>query len=203
MYLREWIKHRQLKHVFHVVFQMCCFIVPFLFGFCRFINCQTAIGRLITNVNQIFSCTNLLETLRKRNSVGLQCVFIQSKVPNNICKQCTAKSILFAFLLGSRERPLLCGMCLSCQSVSKFSLWVTDGDCSQTIMQVIMQTSCKRGVMEPILRALYWGRLQYELHSYCPHERGCCRCPKTRGKRSLRIFTSSASENSQWSEQKQ
>lgn len=30
----------------------------------------------------------------------------------------------------------------------------TEGDCSQTIMQAIMQTSCKQGGMEALLRAL-------------------------------------------------
>lgn len=50
--------------IFHVVFQECCFIVPSFFGFCRFLNGQTATGRLTTdaNGNQMFSCVNLLQT---------------------------------------------------------------------------------------------------------------------------------------------
>lgn len=40
------------------------------------------------------------------------------------------------------------------------------------------------------------------LHSYPPHETGCCRCPRTTGKMSLIICTSSTSENSHGSEKK-
>lgn len=96
--------------IFHMVFQMCCFIVPSLFSFCRFVNCQTAIGRLITdaNGNHIFSSINLLQTDFDRDTVQ-DCIVcsVQSEKPNNICKQCIANNILFAFLLGSTERPLL------------------------------------------------------------------------------------------------
>lgn len=57
--------------IFHVVFRMCCFIAPSLFGFCRFVSCQTTIGRLITDAsgNRIFSCINLLQTDFERETL--------------------------------------------------------------------------------------------------------------------------------------
>lgn len=69
--LGEGIKHSSNSIIFHVVFQMCYFIVPSLFGFCRFVNCQTAVRRLITdaNGNQMFSCINLLQADFKRKTV--------------------------------------------------------------------------------------------------------------------------------------
>lgn len=147
------------------------------------------------------------DRLRKRNRVGLQCLFTSVWIHNNICKQCIANNILFAFLLGSKETGVS-GVTLWCQPVhsslptDQFQLESTEADRSQTIRQVIMQTFCKWAGMEALLRALCWRKLQYELHSHCPCERGCCRCHKTRGKMSLRIGTSLASDNSHGSEWK-
>lgn len=134
---------------FHVVFQVCCFIVPSFSGFCRSLNCQTETGRLTAdaNGNQMFSCINLLQTLKgKQSDIAMSIYVLQFGVlriyPNNVWQ-----TIPLHFFQVARE-DLTMWVYLWCQSVHKRRLFMNDYSLDN-------ENLLQRGRMEALFRPLH------------------------------------------------